>query len=136
MPPAKPELTFKVRVALVRWHDGDTFFGVLDQGRGIFHAAGMHLVHHEGEDPTVEVEVLRHRCAKIQAPELVAAKQVSPAGAAATKYARELAPPGIYECLTYKADDNFDRPLIELILSEGLMFSDVMLAAGHAIPYH
>lgn len=117
--------TFGAYVAVLQWHDGDTFYGVLDQGRGIFHASGMDIV-----AGVVVVQPLRHRCALINAPELG-----TPGGAEATAYAATLVPPGIYPCYTYKSDDTFDRPLIELLLPNGDRFSWSMITAGHAVAY-
>lgn len=117
--------TFGAYVAVLSWHDGDTFYGVLDQGRGMFHAGGMKIIAAQ-----VLLEPIRHRCALIQAPELG-----TPGGGEATAFAAQTVPPGIYQCFTYKADDTFDRPLVELLLPDGRRFSDVMLAAGHARSY-
>lgn len=117
---------FRVRVAVARWHDGDTFWGVLDQGCGIFRGGGLRV---NSETGKVEVEEIRHRCALIQAPEM------SKGGYDALRFAMEIAPLGVYPCMTYKADDTFDRPLVDLMLPNGRLFSNMMLEAGYAIVY-
>lgn len=123
---------FKERVAVSKWYDGDTFYGALDQGVGIFRAGGFYV------DPFnfgIVLEPIRMRCAIIDAPELMIDGVANAPGFRALQYARELVPPGIYPCLTYKADDTFDRPLIDILLSDNRRFSGVMLVAGHAVLY-
>lgn len=111
-------------MALASWYDGDTFRGCVDQGIGIFRGNGLSVL-----DGTVILDTIRCRCALIQAPELKDA-----GGPAALAYAARIAPPGVYPCWTYKADDTFDRPMIDLILPSGL-FSQLMMEAGHAVRY-
>lgn len=111
-------------MAVASWHDGDTFKGCVDQGIGIFRGNGLAVV-----DGKVILETIRCRCALIQAPELD-----EPGGLAALAYAARLAPPGVYPCWTYKANDTFGRPKIDLILPGGL-FSELMMEAGHAVRY-
>lgn len=128
----KEPYTFRVRVAVSSWHDGDTFYGALDQGVGIFRAGGMNV---DVETGIISLDPIRHRAALIQAPELEKNGVEQQSGIDALNYAKQIAPPGIYECITYKSDDVFDRPLIDLILSSGLVFSTVMLGAGMAVSY-
>lgn len=127
-----PKYTFQERVAVSRWHDGDTFYGVLDQGVGIFRGGGLHIDPVSGE---VIVETIRMRCALIQAPELTVDGKMNPRGQDALNYAKFLIIPGVYSCVTYKADDVFDRPLVDVMLPNGNLFSTEMLNAGHAVPY-
>jgi endonuclease YncB( thermonuclease family) len=109
--------TFRLWVVVMSWHDGDTFHGILDQGFWTYKGT--------------ERKPVRHRCALIACPELN-----EPDGIGATKYAEEIAPPGEYECISYKPDpDNFGRPLVDLVLREGDLFSGRMLASGHAKLY-
>lgn len=128
----KENYTFQERVAVSRWHDGDTFYGVLDQGVGIFRGGGLRIDPASGE---VVVVSIRMRCALIQAPELMVDGRMNPAGQDALNYAKFLVAPGVYPCITYKADDVFDRPLVDIILAEEMLFSSEMLAAGQAVPY-
>ena len=114
---------FQLWVTVVSWHDGDTFYGVLDQA----------LWTYKGRD----FKPVRHRCALIQAPELrLPGGVVNPAGTAALEAAAVIAPPGDYECFSYKPDpDNFGRPLVDLVLADGGLFSAAMLAGGYAELY-
>lgn len=129
--------SFQVWAAVDSWHDGDTFFGVVDQGYGEFRA--RRLILPDGGPP--QLVPMRVRCALIDAPELKVNGQPNPAGADALAYAVVLAPRGLYPCVTYRAteasedSDNFGRPLIDLILPDGRRFSEAMLNAGHAVPY-
>jgi endonuclease YncB( thermonuclease family) len=105
---------FLLYIRVFRWHDGDTFYGILDQGRHLYYGS--------------EIDLPRFRCARINAPELG-----TPEAAAATEYANKIAPPAEYQCWSTKLDE-FGRPLIDLLVPGGL-FSDLMLAAGHAKVY-
>lgn len=108
--------TFQMWVTVIRWVDGDTFTGVLDQGYGSYRG--------RTQDP------IRFRCAIINAPETS-----TPQGPAATAYANSIAPPGEYPCITSKPDE-FGRLLVDLIVNgQGGLFSDLMLTTGHAVPY-
>lgn len=130
--PKKEKYEFKERVAVARWYDGDTFYGALDQGVGIFRAGGFYI---DPFNSGIVLEPIRMRCAIIDAPELMVDGVANAPGFGALQYARDLVPPGVYPCITYKADDTFDRPLIDIILSSGLLFSEVMLSTGHAVVY-
>lgn len=116
--------TFQVWAAVLGWYDGDTFYGAIDEGNRHFIGAGLKVV-----GGHIELEPIRERAALIQAPELDA-----PGGPLAKAYAEELAPPGLYPCITYKAPEEYGRPLVDLMLPGGL-FSMLMLRAGHAAPY-
>lgn len=116
--------TYQEWVAVTSWYDGDTFYGVLDLGNRIFLGGGLAVA-----DGHVEVKTIRQRCALIQA-----AEEKTPGGPTARDYAAQLAPPGLYPCVTYKAPEEYGRPLIDLILPAG-RFSDLMLAAKMAVPY-
>lgn len=107
--------TFRLWVTVIRWIDGDTFTGVIDQGYYTYKGR--------------ETKPIRIRCAIIQAPEM---KQAG--GPTALLYASEMAPPGEFECISYKPDE-YGRPLLDLILPDGDLFSARMLAAGQAIRY-
>jgi hypothetical protein len=120
------EKTFSGYVALTGWYDPDTFYGVLDQGRGMFHAGGMEIV-----DGKVVLKTIRHRCAIVQAIEKGVEGEES-----VVEIVRANWPPMIYECATYKADDNFDRPLVDLIHPvSGLFFSSWMLSNKLGVRY-
>ena len=106
--------TFQLWVTVLRWIDGDTFVGILDQGRYIFYGT--------------EAKPRRFRCSIIDAPELP-----TEAGVVAAEYARSIAPPGEYACISTGLDE-YGRPLLDLRTERGL-FSDVMLGSGHAVPY-
>lgn len=109
---AKP---FQPSVEIFFWHDGDTFYGIVDRGNGDY--KGKHS------------KLARVRMARIQAPELV-----DPGGIEATKFADSLAPAGEYCCVPYGLD-NYGRPLVDLILPMGRLFSTEMITAGHAKVY-
>ncbi len=113
---------FQLYVAVLDWHDGDTFHGVVDQGFWTYRGSYGRPV--------------RVRCALIQAPELLIDGQRNPAGADALQAAARIAPPGEYPCWSYKPDpDSFGRPLLDLVLPDGGLFSAAMLAGGYAVPY-
>jgi endonuclease YncB( thermonuclease family) len=134
---------FRERIAVLGFYDADTVYAVLDQGVGIFRAGGMDVesLHsanaHDGY--AVTLKAIRHRCALIQAPEKYPPGKrsgpVTPEYLASLAYAQSLVTPGVYECTTYKADDTFDRPLVDLHLPDGSLFSDRMLVAGMAVQY-
>jgi endonuclease YncB( thermonuclease family) len=110
---------FQLYVDVHFWHDGDTFYGILDQGFGQY--KGKHD------------KLISCRCAFINTPEL----KDHPAGIDAAKFANRIAPPDTYECYTYKLD-NFGRPLVDLILTNTasrFLFSEVMIENGHAVRY-
>jgi endonuclease YncB( thermonuclease family) len=106
---------FQLWTTVMSWYDGDTYRGVLDQG----------LSHYYGR----ESKPKRMRCSIIQAPESETAD-----GPSATEYAVMLAPPGDYACWSTGLDD-YGRPLIDLILPDGRLFSKTMLDAGKAVRY-
>lgn len=107
--------TFQLWVLVLNWYDADTFHGVLDHGCFIYRG-------------TV-AKPLRYRCSGIQAPELH-----TPAGPAALDYAKSLALPGEYPCMS-TGIDTYGRPLLDLLLPNGFMFSEAMLTAGMATVY-
>ena len=111
---AKPKKLFLLCVRVFDWHDGDSFHGILDHGCRIYQG-------------TVD-ELLMYRCARINTPELP-----SPEAIAARDYANKIAPPGEYQCWSTKLDE-YGRPLLDLLVPGGL-FSELMLAAGHAQLY-
>lgn len=114
---AAPARRFMLWVSLLRWHDGDTFMAVVDQGFWTYRG--------RVDKP------IRVRCALIQAPELGTTE-----GPAALAFANSLAPPGEYPVWSYKPDpDNYGRPILDLILPDTRLFSAAMLAAGHAVRY-
>ena len=104
---------FRLWVTVLAWVDGDTFHGIIDQG---FHTFAGSVA-----DP------IRIRCAKINAPELS-----TPGGPAAKALAEKLAPPGVYACTSYRPD-KYGRPLLDLHLTGGRLFSDAMLTLGAAV---
>lgn len=107
--------TYTLWTTILRWVDGDTYSG--------FISLGFHTYLGSVEDP------IRIRCALIQAPELKAA-----GGTSAKAHAEEIAPLGERQCVSYRPDE-YGRPLVDLILPDGRLFSDVMLESGHAVPY-
>lgn len=113
----KPGKTFELWATVVAWHDGDTAYGWLDQGYWTYRGAAG--------------KPIRMRCALIAAPELD-----EDGGIDAREYAKQLAPPGEYPCRAYKPDpDSFGRPLVDLMLPDGRLFSAAMLESGHASVY-
>jgi endonuclease YncB( thermonuclease family) len=113
---------FQLWVSVFSWHDADTFRGVVDQA----------LWTYRGRDS----KPVLCRAALIQAPELIVAGRSYQVGLAARDFAAELAPPGEYPCWSYKPDpENYGRPLLDLILPDGRLFSAAMIAAGYAVPY-
>jgi endonuclease YncB( thermonuclease family) len=109
---------FQLWVSVSRWIDGDSFAGVLDQAYYTYRG--------------VEAHPVTFRCSLINTPELKGDSHA--AGMAAADFARQLAPPGEYKCWAQKPDE-YGRPLVDLILPDGRLFSDVMLESGHAVPY-
>lgn len=135
---------FRARIAIVGWYDPDTAYAVLDQGNQVFRGGGMdveqlHSANARGDGWTVTLQPIRHRCALIQAPEKYldprTRRQPNPAAAASYAEALRLAPPGVYECTTYKAPEEFGRPLFDLHLPDGSLFSERMLTGGFAERY-
>jgi endonuclease YncB( thermonuclease family) len=108
--------TWQVWAHVQSWHDGDTWLGYVD--------LGAHVYLGTNDRP------IRFRCAKIQAPELSTGKP----GADATEVARALVPAGDYPATSFGLD-NYGRPLVDLHLSDGRLFSDAMLAARQAVAY-
>lgn len=120
--PPRTYKTFQLYASVVRWYDGDSFYGVIDQG--FYSYMGT---------PERPVSV---RVFGIQAPELRA-----PGGAEALMMARILAPEGLeYRVVSLKPPGlgaGFAigaRPVLDLILSDGTPFREAMIAAGHAVP--
>jgi endonuclease YncB( thermonuclease family) len=108
--------TFQLWAEVYRWIDGDTFTGVIDQGFHTFRGSSR--------------EPQSIRCALINTPEMNI-----PSGLSARVYAETLVPVGsVLACISYKPD-NYGRPLIDLILPSGEMYSQHMLKAAHAVPY-
>lgn len=105
---------------VISFIDGDTFRGVLDQG------LDTHVGNPNNRPP-------RFRCAIIDTPETKG--EARAAGLESLLYAQRLFPMGEYECWYYKRDE-YGRPLVDLIHpGSGRQFSDLMLAAGMAVPY-
>jgi endonuclease YncB( thermonuclease family) len=105
---------FQLWIQLVRWVDGDTFTGVCDLSCRVYLG--------RLDKP------IRFRCSLIDAPELPSAE-----GLAALEYAKSIAPIGEYACISTGLDE-YGRPLLDLVTGSGL-FSTLMLASKHAIPY-
>ncbi len=103
--------TWQVWAHVQTWHDGDTFYGYVD--------LSSHVYLGTSDRP------IRFRCALINAPELSTGKP----GADATLLAQRLVPPGDYPA-TSTGLDNYGRPIIDLHLPDGRLFSVAMLAAG------
>lgn len=108
--------TWQVWAHIDHWIDGDTFSGWTDLGCHIYLGTWEHPI--------------RFRCALINAPEL----STGAPGAAATTYARSLAPAGDYPA-TSTGLDNYGRPLLDIRLPDGSLFSERMLQSGHAVRY-
>lgn len=125
---AKPsEKVFSLYVAIVRWFDGDTLYGVIDQGWYSYMGTTWKPV--------------SCRIMGINTPELRVGGKPNPAGEAARDYARILAPEGAeYRCLSYKPPGlgaGFAigaRPVLDLMLPDGTRFASSMLTMGHATP--
>jgi endonuclease YncB( thermonuclease family) len=108
--------TWQIWVTVYDWHDGDSAHCSADLGCRVYIGSQAH--------PALL------RCALINAPEL----STGAPGQAATAYATHIAPPGEYPALSTGLD-NYGRPLIDLVLPNGRMFSDEMLESGHAVRY-
>lgn len=108
--------TWQVWVTVLSWRDGDSFKGICDLGCRVFIGS-------------VDSPVM-FRTSIINAPELSTGKP----GADATEFARQIAPPGLYAA-TSTGLDEYARPLLDLHLPDGRLFSDAMLSAGRAIRY-
>lgn len=107
---------FQVWAHIDHWIDGDTFSGWTDLSCRIYLGTCDHPI--------------RFRCSIINAPELSTGQP----GAEATTYARQIAPPGDYPA-TSTGLDTYGRPLLDLHLPDGRLFSAAMLSAGFAVPY-
>lgn len=108
--------TWQVWAHVQEWIDGDTWKGYVD--------LGCHVYLGTSDRP------IRFRCSLINAPE----KSAGAAGAESTAYARSLVPPGDYPA-TSTGLDNYGRPLVDLHLPDGRLFSRAMLDAGFAVLY-
>jgi endonuclease YncB( thermonuclease family) len=104
---------------IVTVYDGDTVHANIIVGLGVA-LTGQNL---EGE---------RCRLAGINAPELH-----SVGGPDAQAALAALIPPGTIVTVETPRDkrDNYGRPLITIIRSDGVNVNDAMIAAGHAVPY-
>ena len=102
------------------WYDGDTVYGVLDLQDGMAWGSRLRTLTIDGA-PTIILDPQRLRIARVTAPELR-----DPGGAEALATARQIAPPGIYTIRRYGLE-KWRRPLVDLILPDGQLFSDVML---------
>lgn len=108
--------TWQVWVSVYDWHDGDSFHGCCDLSCRVYIGSAAHPV--------------MFRTAIINAPEVATGKP----GADATAYAWQLVPPGDYPA-TSTGLDEYGRPLLDIHLPDGRLFSDAMLAAGMAVRY-
>ncbi len=108
--------TWQIWVTVFDWHDGDSAHCMADLGCHVYIGSQAHPV--------------LLRSAKINSPELSTGKP----GADATKYATKIAPPGEYPAISTGLD-NYGRPLIDLVLKDGRLFSEAMLAATQAAKY-
>lgn len=110
--------TFWLWTFVVDWVDGDTWHGIVDHGSRIYRGS--------------ESKPIRCRAALIQAPEMH-----WPDGPAAKAYASLIAPIGWYPCESLKPeDDGFGRPLLDIRLADGRMFSSAMVTDGYAKWYN
>lgn len=120
-----PEYRFQAKIN--RWVDGDTAeftvylgsrFDKIELGFGFRHVIA------DEYDGTF-------RSYGINAPE-----RNKPGGTEATSFAAMLAPVGAtVEIMTSKEPDSFGRYIAEIYLASDKKFSDVMIAAGHAVIY-
>src|SRR5207244_2856912 len=94
------------------WTDGDT------------------LVCFRGMQPGVVLYRESVRVQGINSPELRTAP-----GQAALVYADSIAPQGTRVVLISSKEEKYGRFLARIILPDGRDFGDVMVAAGHAVPY-
>lgn len=108
--------TWEVWATVLTWRDGDSFKGVCDLGCRIYIGS--------------TTSPIMFRTSIINAPELSTGQP----GADATAYARQIAPPGLYKA-TSTGLDEYARPLLDLHLPNGRLFSDEMLESGHAVRY-
>jgi endonuclease YncB( thermonuclease family) len=122
-----PEKAFGLYVTILRYHDADTFYGVIDQG--FYSYMGT---------PWKPVSC---RIFGIDTPELKVGGRVNPAAFAALEYARQIAPENTeYRAVSYKPPGlgaGFAigaRPVLDLYLPDGTLFRTAMLNAGHAVP--
>lgn len=137
---------YRGRVWIDHWHDGDTFYGIIDPGWGI----------NLGGDRT---KLERVRISGINAPELTLSNAVdlvqpvsgvvtkripatpNPAGLKALAYAKTLAPEKAFYDYVGHNRDKYGRPLMDIevpIPRKGKivgydLFSKDMLDAGHAV---
>lgn len=114
-------LTFNYeRVRVLDWHDGDTFYPLVDLGFGLTWGG-------PGFDGR---QTLKCRLAHMNAPELG-----SPAGDVALAYARSLAPPGSVMPVTSLGWDNYGGRFDGVLHLPGdADFADTMIRAGQAVP--
>lgn len=107
---------WQIWVTVIDWWDGDSAHCVADLGCRVYIGS--------------EKNPVMLRSGIINAPEL----STGAAGIAARDYATSIAPPGLYPA-TSTGLDNYGRPLVDLHLSDGRLFSTAMLAAGQAVLY-
>jgi endonuclease YncB( thermonuclease family) len=106
---------FGLWIQVIDWFDGDTLHGVCDLSSHVYLGSCAHPI--------------RFRCSEINAPELH-----DPGGVEARDFAAQLVPPGEYPCWSTGLD-NYGRPLIDIILPNGELFSQAMVESGHAVKY-
>ena len=107
---------WQIWVTVLDWWDGDSAHCVADLGCRVFIGSREHPV--------------MLRSGRINTPELSTGKP----GRDARDYANTIAPPGEYPAVSTGLD-NYGRPLIDLVLRDGRLFSEAMLAAKQAVLY-
>lgn len=117
--------------ALIDWHDGDTVHGVLDLGDGLTWGSSISIV---GvglpglQDHMIVIKPQRFRIAGLMAPELK-----EPGGMDARNKAATLVGWGLWPIRRYGLD-KWRRPLIDIELKSGRLFSEAMLEVGGGRP--
>jgi endonuclease YncB( thermonuclease family) len=91
---------------------------------------GDTVVVHMRYMPGKELHGEHVRVEGINAPELSQA-----GGAASRDFARELLPIESDITLVMSRSDKYGRVLAKIVLADGRNFGDVMVLAGHAVPY-
>lgn len=107
-------MPYQMMLDVFSWIDGDTCRASLDLGVHVFYGSRDHPV--------------RLRMAHINSPEMS-----TPQGQPAKAAAEQLVPPGRYACISTGLD-NYGRPLVDIPLPDGRLFSAAMLAGGFAVP--
>ncbi len=100
-----------------------------------FHAAVRRVVDADTIDVDVDCGFHVHAHVRVRVLGLDAPERNTAAGKAATEYAVALFATDPAVTLRTELGRSFDRWLAEITLPSGAVYADVLIAAGHAVPY-